>query len=71
MGEVERLKQTLFLLTINNKPFTEKHIIRKGLLYRKCNFVGVGSLDYFIYTLKNMEILDRMPFMAKNAVFRK
>ena len=27
--------------------------------------------DCFIYTLKNMEILDRMPFMAKNAVFRK
>ena len=27
--------------------------------------------DCFIYTLRNMEILDRMPFMAKNAVFRK
>lgn len=27
--------------------------------------------DCFIYTLKNMEILDRMPFMAKNAVFKK
>ena len=27
--------------------------------------------DCFIYTLKNMEILDRMPFMARNAVFRK
>ena len=27
--------------------------------------------DCFIYTLKNMDILDRMPFMAKNAVFRK
>ena len=27
--------------------------------------------DCFIYTLKNMEVLDRMPFMAKNAVFKK
>lgn len=27
--------------------------------------------DCFIYTLKNMEILDRMPFLAKNAVFKK
>lgn len=27
--------------------------------------------DCFIYTLKNMEILDRMPFIARNAVFEK
>jgi len=27
--------------------------------------------DCFIYTLKNMEILDRMPFIARNAVFER
>lgn len=27
--------------------------------------------DCFIYTLKNMEVLERMPFLAKDAVFKK
>lgn len=30
-----------------------------------------SNFDYWIYTLKNMDILERMPFLAKDAVFRK
>ena len=32
---------------------------------------GIPSIERWIYVLNNMQILERMPFMAQNAVFRK
>ena len=56
-----------------HKMFTDK--VRMIYLQLPCFTKSEAEcntlFDCFIYTLKNMEILDRMPFMAKNAVFKK
>lgn len=56
-----------------HRPLTDK----LRLVYLQMPLFKTGEhecdslFDCWIYTLQNMEILDRMPFLARDAVFRK